>query len=106
MGAGEYRNRIILQKPVQAVSDFGETEISYEDVATVPAAIEWESGRRFESAKQLNAEVQGVIRIRHRSDVKPDWRIQYGGRYISILTIANLRERDVELQLNCKEAQD
>jgi len=106
MRAGELNKRITLQKPVHTIDDFGEEDTTYSDMATVWAAIEWKGGRRYLEAAQLNAEVQGIIRIRYRSDMKPDWRIQYGNRYISILSIANVRERDVELQLNCKEFQD
>jgi SPP1 family predicted phage head-tail adaptor len=79
---------------------------TYTDVATVWAAVDWQSGRRFLEASQLNAEVGGVIRIRYRSDIRPEWRLKYGDRCITILSIANMREGDRELQLNCKEAQD
>jgi len=106
MRAGQLRHRITLQKTTQTRSSFNEVEVSYTDVATVWAAIEWGSGRRYEEAAQLNAEVQGVVRIRYRSDVKPEWRIKYGNRYFQILSVANAYERDRELQLNCKELQD
>jgi SPP1 family predicted phage head-tail adaptor len=106
MRAGELRHRITLQKPVNTRAAFGDVRTTYADVATVWAAIEWGSGRRFESASQLNSEVQGVIRIRYRSDVLADWRIQYKARYFQIISIANIRERGEELQLNCKEALD
>jgi len=106
MRAGELRHRITLQKPVHTRDAFGESVTTYEDMATVYAAIEWQSGRRYVEAAQINAEVQGVTRIRYRSDVRPDWRIQYKERYIRIISLANIRERDEELQLNCKEFQD
>uniref|UniRef100_A0A6M3JWS9 Putative head-tail joining protein n=1 Tax=viral metagenome TaxID=1070528 RepID=A0A6M3JWS9_9ZZZZ len=106
MRAGQLRNRITLRKPVYSVSSFNETVVSYTDVATVWAYIEWGSGRRYMEASQLNSEVQGVISIRYRTDVKPEWRIEYGTRTILILSIANVVERDRQLQLNCKEFQD
>ena len=106
MRAGELRNRITLQKPVHARSAFNEDVTTYVDVASVWAAIDWGSGRRFLEASQLNSEVQGVIRIRYRSDVQAQWRIAYGSRVFQILSIANIQERGRELQLSCKEAQD
>ena len=106
MRAGETRHRVTLQKPVQARAAFGDVRTTYADVATVWAAIDWESGRRYEAAAQLNSEVQGIIRIRYRSDIKADWRIKYGARYIQVLSIANIYERDREMQINCREAQD
>jgi len=106
MRAGELRHRITLQKPSHSRDDFKEMDTSHSDVATVRAAIEWQSGRRYVEAAQVNAEVQGIIRIRYRSDVESDWRIKYGDRYIIILSIANVRERNEELVLWCKEAKD
>ena len=106
MRAGQTNKQITLKKPVHTPNAALEIETTYVDVATVWAAIDWESGRLFEAAKQLNAEVQGVIHIRYRSDVKADWRIGYGRRTIVILSIANVKEKDVELVLNCKEALD
>ena len=106
MRAGELRNRITFQEPVHTRDTFQADVITYTDVVTVWAAIDWESGRRFLEAAQLNAEVQGVVRIRYRDDVKPEWRIKFGDRYFEIISIANIQERRRELQLNVKEAQD
>jgi SPP1 family predicted phage head-tail adaptor len=106
MRAGQLNKRITLQQPVHTRSAFNEDVVTYADVGQVWAAIDWGSGRRFESASQLNSEVQGVIRIRYRSDVKPYWRIVYDTRTFEILSIANTKELKVELILNCKEAQD
>ncbi|MDD4986622.1 MAG: phage head closure protein [Dehalococcoidales bacterium] len=104
--AGDYRSRITFQKLVQTMNSINETVISYEDVATVWAAIDWQSGRRYEAAKQLNSETDGVIRVRYRSDIRPEWRIKYGKRYIQILSVANSGERDREIIMNCKELKD
>ena len=106
MRSGELRNRITLKKPVHSRDSYNNLTTTYETVATVWAAIEWGSGRRYLEAKQLNAEVQGVIKIRFRGDVKAEWRIYYGVRGIEIISITNYRERDEELHIQCKEAQD
>lgn len=106
MRAGDLKHRITLQKPTYSRDSFNELEESWSDVDTVWAAIEWGSGRRYLEASQLNSEVQGIVRIRYRTDVKPTWRIEYGHRHFQILSIANVYERDRELQLSCKEAQD
>lgn len=106
MRAGELRNRITLQKPVHTRDDIQADVTTYADFITVWAAIEWGSGRRFSEAKQLNSEIQGVVRIRYRDDVKPEWRIKYKDRVFEILSISNLYERGRELQLTVKEAQD
>lgn len=103
MRAGALDKRVTIRKPVQTVNSFNETVTTYTDVATVWAAVEWRSGRRFEEAAKLNAEIQGVIRIRYRTDIRPEWRLKYGNRDIQILSVTNPYERGQELQLNCKE---
>jgi SPP1 family predicted phage head-tail adaptor len=106
MRAGEMRHRITLQKPTHTRNDFNESVTTYNDFVTVWGTIEWQSGRRFVEAKQLNAEVQGVVRIRYRSRVLPEWRIKFDNRYLEILSISNIYERGQELQINVKESQD
>jgi SPP1 family predicted phage head-tail adaptor len=106
MRAGELRHRITLKQPVTTTNANEEDITTYATVATVWAAIDWGSGRRYEAAKQLDAEVQGVIRIRYRSDVKAYWRIEYDGRTFEIISLANVQERGRELVLTCKEALD
>lgn len=106
MRAGELKHQITLQEPAPTTNGYNEEVPGWTDAATVWAAIEWGSGRRYLEAKQLNAEVQGIVRIRYRSDIKPEWRIKYGSRYFEIISIANIRESDQELQINCKESQD
>jgi SPP1 family predicted phage head-tail adaptor len=104
--AGEFRSRVTLRKPVKTRTEWGDVVTTYEDVAETWAAVEWQSGRRYEAAAKLNAEVQGVVRLRYRTDVKADWRIYYSGRVLEILSIANAWERNAELVLQCKEAMD
>lgn len=106
MRAGELRNRVTLQKPVYSRDAFNEETLSYVDVASVWAAVEWGNGRRYVEANQLNSEVQGVIRIRYRSDVLAGWRIKYGSRNIEILAVSDFQERGAEMRLNCREALD
>jgi SPP1 family predicted phage head-tail adaptor len=106
MRTGEMRHRLTLQKPVHTRNDFNESVTTYSDFITVWGTIEWGSGRRFVEAKQLNADVQGVVRIRYRSGIQPEWRIKYGDRYLEILSISNIYERGQELQISVKEAQD
>jgi len=104
--SGEFRSRVTLRKPVKTRATEGDVRVTYEDVAETWAAIDWKSGRRYEAAAKLNADVQGVIRLRYRTDVKADWRIYYSGRVLEILSIANAWERNAELVLQCKEAMD
>ena len=106
MRAGELNKRVELKKPVKTVASFGDTQVTYTTVDTVWAAVEWGSGRRYNQAATLNSDVQGVIRIRFRTDVKANWRVALGSREIEILSLSNYRERNEELWITCWEAKD
>lgn len=104
--AGDYRHQVTLQSPPTSTNAFNELTGSWTDEATVWAAIEWGSGRRFLEASQLNSEVQGIVRIRYRSDIDATWRISYKSRTFQIISIANVYERNREMVITCKEALD
>lgn len=106
MRAGELRHRLTLQEPGQARNSFGDMVTTWTDVATVWGAVEWAGGRRYLEAAQLNAEVQGVVRIRYRADIDTTWRVKFDSRLFTILSMSNYRERGEELWLNIKEALD
>lgn len=106
MRAGDLRHRLKLQQPTESTNDFGETVISYSDVDTVWGAVEPNAGKRYFEAMQANSEVQGVVRIRYRSDIQATWRILFGTRVLKIVSIINPREKDREMLIYYKEALD
>ena len=56
------------------------------------------SGRELWLARQVNAEVQGKIRIRFRETLDGTWRIKYRGRWLEILSVlagGDLRETEI-----------
>lgn len=106
MRAGELRHQITFQEKTSTRQSFGDFADTWDDYVTVWAAIEWKSGRRYLEAAQLNAEIEGIVRIRYRSDIEPTMRITFGNRIIEIISIANTYERNRELVISCKEALD
>lgn len=106
MRSGELRHRVVLQKPTKSRSGFNEMTTTWTDMAKVWAAVEPNAGRRYFEALQANAEVQGVVRIRYRSDIDPTWRISHNNRTLEIVAIVNPQERNKELLVYYKEAQD
>ena len=106
MRAGERRQRITLQKPNRSRNSMNELVDTWADVATVWAAVIPNSGQRFFEALQFTSQVQGVVRIRYRTDVRPEWRLKYGVRYLTIISVVNSKEQDRELLIYYKEAQD
>lgn len=81
----------------------GEYVDTWADYVTVWAAIEPLSGRLLFEAQQANSEVQGRVRIRYREDILSTMRMQFGSRYLQVLSIINNKERNEELQILYKE---
>ena len=106
MQAGKLRQRIILQAPAASSNTIGEEIYTWADVATVWAAIEPATGSWYYAGQQAEAKVDGRVRIRYRADVLPTWRIKYGDRYLSIVSILNPQERNKELTLMYMESLD
>ena len=106
MNIGKLRHRVTFQEATSSQNDFDEWITSYSDWATVWAAIEPNTGKRYFEAKQANSEVQGIIRIRYRDGVLPTMRIVYGDQTFSIVSIVHPLERKKELHILYKEALD
>lgn len=100
------RHRITIQQPTSTRSSFGEMTTAWSTWAIVWASIEPNSGRRYFEAKQANAEVEGLMRIRYRSGLEPTFRISYDGRTFQIISIVQPRENRRELDIYYKEAKD
>jgi SPP1 family predicted phage head-tail adaptor len=107
MRAGARNKRITYLIPLHTPDPAsGENITTYTDGPSDWAEVQWEYGSLYEAAKQLNSEVKGVMRVPWRRNVKADWRIRLGTRTIAIISIANVRERNQELQITVKEALD
>jgi SPP1 family predicted phage head-tail adaptor len=103
MRAGELKQRIELQTPSRSLNSMNELIDTYATTATIWAAIEPLTGNRLFLAQQANSEVQGICRIRYRTDVNPLMRIKYGTRYFQIIAIIDRDELNKELLLTYKE---
>jgi len=71
--------------------------------ATVQASIEPVSGREYFAEQSTQADVTHRVYTRYVSGVVPKMRVKYGSRVFDILSVINTRERNVELQLMCRE---
>jgi len=105
MRAGELRNRLTLQKPTYSRSGIN-PEPTWGDVATVWGGFLSQSGRLVYEARQNDSQVQGIARIRYRSDICAEWRLKYGSRILTILSIVNVKEQDRELLIHYRENLD
>lgn len=76
MEAGPLRHWVTLQRPTIAQDpNTGEEILGWEDVRTVPAAVEPLSAREFIQSGATQAQITARIRIRYDAEVEPTWRI-------------------------------
>lgn len=104
-GAGDLNKRITIQAPTKVSDGMGGFTNSYTAVASsIPAAI-WPVSANDQI--QANATVMVVshrIRIRYRSVLKTSWRIKFGNRYFTIVSITCPNEAREFIDIMCKEA--
>lgn len=103
MNIGKLRHRITLLKQVNEVNDYGASVKTWRTVATVWAEVRPLSGREYFSAQQVQSEVTTQIWLRYIDGIKPSMKVKFANREFEILSVLNTQERDVSLQLMCKE---
>jgi SPP1 family predicted phage head-tail adaptor len=103
---GEFRHVITFQKKAMTQNSFGEVIVSddeWMDVKTVRAGIYPISGSEFFAAETYNSEVSHKVNLRYIPGITPDMRVQFKDRAFRIISIVNFQERNIMLQLLCKE---
>lgn len=102
---GELRHKIIFQKlDKDAENDYGEPIEKWDDISSAKAGIYPISGREFYAAETVNSEVSHKVNIRYIPGITSDMRIVFGERIFELISPPiNFQERNVELQLLCKE---
>jgi SPP1 family predicted phage head-tail adaptor len=103
IAAGEIKKQIQLQAPTITRASDGSEIFAWITLATIGADIASGGGREFWQAKQVNAEISHIVRLRYRSKISPRYRIIYGDRILQILAIIDPDESKTELKLMCKE---
>jgi len=74
--AGEFREVIDIQLPVETQDTAGQMDTAYENLYTgVRAGIVALSGREYQAAMQINAEITTRIKIRYRRGIVSNCRI-------------------------------
>ncbi len=103
MRAGQLRHRVTIQQKSVTQNGYGEEVITWQDVATVWAAIEPLQGREYLEGKQVQAEVTTRIRIRYRSGIQPEMRVTWGSHAYDVQAVIEPESRKKELVLMCRE---
>ena len=106
MRIGLLRHRVIIEKPTDGTNAIDEVVSTWSTFCTVWAAVEPAAGNVYYTAKQLDARVDGRVRIRYRGDLEPTMRIKFGDRILSIVSIVHPKENQKELHLMYAESLD
>ena len=101
MKSGELRHRVTLERTSDS-SDWGRSG-SWLTYATVWARVQPISGREFQEGRLDRGELTHVVTIRYLAGVRPDMRINFEGRYLKIVAVRDLEERNRTLELDCNE---
>ena len=83
---GKLDRRFSVLKPNRTQNDFGETTITYDEVAQRWGSLRLDSGRDRDNASQISSEVSGTVVMRKDSQlgIQPDWRLSSQGRTFEI----------------------
>lgn len=100
---GELRHKITIQKLNNSQNEYGEVSELWEDILNVRAGIYPISGKEFFAAETVNSEITHKVKIRYIEGITPNMRIKFNNRIFSIESVINFQERNIEIQLLCKE---
>jgi SPP1 family predicted phage head-tail adaptor len=103
MNIGTLNKRIILQQSTRVSDGMGGFSLTWVDVATVFASMWPLSAAETVEAMKTTMTISHRIRIRYRGDLRSSWRVKFGNRYFSIVSIINPNEKNQMLELMCKE---
>lgn len=105
MQSGKLRQRVIIEQAIVSQDEVGEETQTWVTVDEVWAAVEpLTGGERYTTQNaQLLAEADTLIRIRHRTGVTHKMRVTWESRTFGIQAVVNLKTRDRQIHLICKE---
>lgn len=104
--ASELREVVNIESLTTAADAYGneaDTWAAITDGTNVPAKVEPLRGSEFIAAQQVQSEVTHTVKMRYRTGVLPSMRLLYRSRYLHILTVIDMNERQRMLELHCKE---
>ena len=103
MEAGKLRHRVTIKQKSTTRDAAGGEVVAWTTFATVWGSVEPMRGQEYLEANRVGAQVDTRIRIRYASGVLPSMQAVYGSHTYDILSVINVEERNIEMQLMCKE---
>jgi SPP1 family predicted phage head-tail adaptor len=101
MNIGKLRDQIIIQQKTVTYNALNEEIQSWSTYATVWAEVMIGSGREYWGAKKLNAELDGIIKIRYNSGVTELMQVVYNSKtyQVSAPPIQDVKKSWTELHV-------
>ena len=103
INAGKYRVPVTIQQRQFGEDSYGSTTEDWADIVHVRAGVFPLSGSEFFKANEINSEITHRVHIRYVPGITPDMRVVLNGRHLMITSVTNYQERNIELQMFCKE---
>lgn len=101
--AGQLRHRAQLQQPRNSQDSYGQKVPVWETVATVWVSVEPISGRELTQASQTQADATHRVHLRYYPGLAPRWQLLYRGRTLRALSVRDIEERGIWMELECVE---
>jgi SPP1 family predicted phage head-tail adaptor len=100
---GRLRHSIEFQEPNETQDNSGFPVPAWPLFAASRASVEPLTGNELFQARQLHAEVTHKVIARYVAGIVPTHRIVFGSRAFDILSIRNIEERNLLLEIMAKE---
>ena len=101
MRAGPLRHLCMLRGLNETQDELNQPVKGWADIGKVWAEIKAPSGRMYEAASQMQAQINAEINIRYRKDVVAGQRLVHDGITYEIIAPLPTNQRDM-LKLMCK----
>lgn len=99
MRIGDLRHRVTIRQKQITHDSNGYPQETWENAATVWAAVEPLSGREYFQAAAVQAEQPVRFTIRYRSDITAEMRLRYEGKDYDIKAVIDLKGQHRWLQI-------
>ena len=101
--AGKLRHKFEIQKPTLTQTTSGEKQITWNHYATRHGSFKLDSTIEGLESKQITAQRTGTVNMRYCRGLDETYRIKYGTRYYSIISVENVGELNREMVLKVIE---
>lgn len=103
MKAGQLRHLVTIERPIESLSDYGETVVNWDEFATVNASVSPLTANETFRAQQVQFGVTHKVAMRYLPGLDSTMRIVFGNRVLHIVSIINADGRNIQLELLCRE---